>query len=102
MTRENSLASLEAMLNDFAPAARAEALSALVSLARQGQVPMDPLSTVANMHSHTFFSYNAYGCSPTGLAWLAKRRGIKLMGIVDFDVLDGVDEFLNACELVEV
>jgi hypothetical protein len=24
------------------------------------------------------------------------------MGIVDFDVLDGVDEFLDACELVGV
>jgi hypothetical protein len=54
------------------------------------------------MHCHTFFSFNAYGHSPTSLAWLAKRRGFKLMGIVDFDVLDGVDEFLNACELVGV
>jgi len=54
------------------------------------------------MHGHTFFSFNAYGHSPTSLAWLAKRRGFKLMGIVDFDVLDGVDEFLNACDLVGV
>ena len=57
---------------------------------------------MANMHCHTFFSFNAYGHSPTSLAWLAKRRGFKLMGIVDFDVLDGVDEFLDACELVGV
>jgi hypothetical protein len=54
------------------------------------------------MHCHTFFSFNAYGHSPTSLAWLAKRRGFRLMGIVDFDVLDGVDEFLDACELVGV
>jgi uncharacterized protein with ATP-grasp and redox domains len=54
------------------------------------------------MHCHTFFSFNAYGHSPTSLAWLAKRRGFKLMGIVDFDVLDGVDEFLDACEVVGV
>ena len=54
------------------------------------------------MHCHTFFSFNAYGHSPTSLAWLAKRRGFGLMGIVDFDVLDGVDEFLDACELVGV
>jgi len=57
---------------------------------------------VANMHCHTFFSFNAYGHSPTSLAWLAKRRGFRLMGIVDFDVLHGVDEFLGACELVGV
>jgi len=57
---------------------------------------------VANMHCHTFLSFNAYGHSPTSLAWLAKRRGFRLMGIVDFDVLDGVDEFLDACELIGV
>jgi hypothetical protein len=33
---------------------------------------------------------------------LARRRGFKLMGIVDFDVLDGVDEFLAACDRVGV
>ena len=54
------------------------------------------------MHCHTFFSYNAYGYSPTGLAWLARQRGFKVLGIVDFDVLSGVDEFLNTCELLGV
>jgi hypothetical protein len=34
------------------------------------------------------------------LAWLGKKKGYKLMGIVDFDVLDGVDEWLEACDLV--
>ncbi len=63
---------------------------------------MEPEAEVANMHCHTFFSFNAYGYSPTSLAWLAKRRGFKLLGIVDFDVLDGVDEFLDACESVGV
>ena len=54
------------------------------------------------MHCHTFFSFNAYGHSPTSLAWLAKQRGFKLIGMVDFDVLDGVDEFLGACDLAGV
>lgn len=54
------------------------------------------------MHCHTFFSYNAYGHSPASLAWLAKRRGFAAIGIVDFDVLDGVEEFLSACELLDV
>jgi hypothetical protein len=54
------------------------------------------------MHCHTFFSFNAYGYSPTGLAWLARQQGIDLMGIVDFDVLDAVTEFLDACEITEV
>jgi len=103
---------LEAKLNDFAPDVRAQALAELVALARQGAVspPFIPPQCwggkrggdVVNMHCHTFFSFNAYGHSPTSLAWLARRRGFRLMGIVDFDVLGGVDEFLDACELVEV
>jgi hypothetical protein len=36
------------------------------------------------------------------LAWLAKQKGFKALGIVDFDVLDAVDEFLNTCERIAV
>jgi hypothetical protein len=97
-----NLDNLETKLNDFALDVRTSALVELVSLAQQGAVPLEPEADVANMHCHTFFSFNAYGHSPTSLAWLAKRRGFRLMGIVDFDVLDGVDEFLDACEVVGV
>ncbi len=67
-----------------------------------GSLQVEPAADVANMHCHTFFSFNAYGHSPSSLAWLARRHGFKLVGIVDFDVLDGVDEFLAACDLVGV
>ncbi len=97
-----SLAELEEKLNDFDPAVRAEALDALVGLMEGGEITPAPEKEVANMHCHTFFSFNAYGYSPTALAWLAKRRGYKLMGIVDFDVLDGVDEFFRACDRLGV
>ena len=60
------------------------------------------MKDVVNLHCHTFFSFNAYGHSPTSLAWLAKKRGFAAVGIVDFDVLDAVDEFLAACDLVGV
>ncbi len=96
------LADLESSLNDFNPAIRARSLDELCALARQGELALEPEREVANMHCHTSFSFNAYGYSPTGLAWLAKRRGFKLMGIVDFDVLDGVEEFLAACDQVDV
>ena len=95
-----NLDNLEAKLDDLNPAVRAKSLAELVSLAEQNAVPLEPEVEVANMHCHTFFSFNAYGHSPTSLAWLGKRRGFKAMGIVDFDVLDGVDEFLDACETV--
>ncbi len=89
---------MEAQLNDFDPAVRAAALAELISLAP----PCAPEAPVANMHCHTLFSFNAYGHSPTSLAWLARRRGFRALGIVDFDVLDGVDEFLGACEAAGV
>ena len=54
------------------------------------------------MHAHTFFSFNAYGHSPTSLAWLALKNGYTAIGSVDFDVLDAVDEFLGACALAGV
>jgi hypothetical protein len=97
-----TVAQLEADLNHFAPAVRADALRQLARLALEGAVELPPVREVANLHCHTFFSFNAYGHSPASLAWLARRRGFKLMGIVDFDVLDGVDEFLEACEVVGV
>jgi hypothetical protein len=93
---------LEADLNDYSPVVRTQALAELDAYARQGAISLEPPDEIANLHCHSFFSFNAYGYSPSGLAWLAKRRGVKLLGIVDFDVLDGVDEFLNACERIGV
>jgi hypothetical protein len=74
----------------------------LIVLAQRGAVRLEPEADVVNLHCHTFFSFNAYGHSPTSLAWLAKRRGFRMIGTVDFDVLDAVDEFLDACEAVGV
>ena len=96
------VAELEKQLNNFSLDVRSDALARLVALAKEGVVPFGPEADVANMHCHTFFSYNAYGHSPTSLAWLARRRGFKAIGIVDFDVLDGVDEFQGACDSVGI
>jgi hypothetical protein len=96
------IADLEKDLNSFSRNTRLDALAKLVALAQQGVIPLDAEADVANMHCHTFFSFNAYGHSPASLAWLAKRRGFRLIGTVDFDVLDGVDEFLTASDMIEV
>jgi len=71
-----------------------------MSMVNAGEISLPPENDYFNAHCHTFFSFNAYGYSPTALAWLGKMKGYKLVGIVDFDVLDAVDEFLNACERV--
>jgi len=100
--RTEQITHLESRLNDFEPAVRAAALSDLLALSEAGQVELHVGSDVANMHCHTFYSFNAYGHSPTSIAWLARRSGWLAAGIVDFDVLDGVGEFLNACEQTAV
>jgi hypothetical protein len=102
MTSPLSVGELETRLNSFSLAERAEALAALGSLVQNGTVQLDAVREVANMHCHTFFSFNAYGYSPSALAWMARKKGIALLGSVDFDVLDAVDEFLDACLVVGV
>lgn len=92
------ISALETGLNDFELTARQKSLQHLLALAQAGQVDLAPPTDAVNMHCHTFFSFNAYGYSPTALAWLAKRRRWWAVGIVDFDVLDAVDEFLTACD----
>lgn len=78
---------------------RRQALEALHAAAvAAGNLPAP--GRAFNLHAHSFFSYNGYGYSPTGLAWRARRAGLCAMGLVDFDVLDGVVEFLSACHLL--
>ncbi|MBI5094317.1 MAG: hypothetical protein HZB26_17985 [Candidatus Hydrogenedentes bacterium] len=93
---------LESRLNDFNPAARRAALEELAGQARRGQIDFTLTRPVVNLHCHTFFSYNGYGYSPSYIAWRARCEGLYMAGIVDFDVLDAVDEFLAACELLDL
>jgi len=87
----------EAALDSFDPEVRADALRRLIGLADEGIVELAPVGSRVNIHCHTFFSFNAYGYSPTKFAWLARKGGLAVAGIVDFDVLDGLEEFHAAC-----
>ena len=55
-----------------------------------------------NMHCHSFYSYNGYGYSPAMLVSIAKELNWRGIMLVDFDVLDGVDEFLAAAKYLGV
>ena len=92
--------SLEQQLDSFDPAERRRALAALWRQVQDGQIPLPEPGTDVNLHAHTFFSYNACGYSPSKFAWLARKAGLAVAGIVDFDVLDGLEEFLEAGRLV--
>lgn len=91
---------LEQQLDSFKPAERKKALSSLVKKAQAGEITLPEPGRFVNLHCHTFFSYNAYGYSPTKFAWLARKAGLAVAGTVDFDVLDALDEFRNACQLL--
>ncbi|MFC1677064.1 hypothetical protein ACFL3G_08390, partial [Planctomycetota bacterium] len=51
---------------------------------------------------HSFFSYNCCGYSPSKLAWLSKKAGVEVAGVVDFDVLDALEEFYAAACLLNL
>ncbi len=96
----NAVEQLERQLDSFNPAQRQSALAELWDLAKAGKIELAAPGTDVNLHSHTFFSYNAYGYSPSKFAWLARRRGLAAAGIVDFDVLDALEEFWAAGKLI--
>lgn len=53
-----------------------------------------------NMHLHSFFSYNGEGWSPCRIAYEMKKLGLHSAALCDFDVLQGMSEFLAAGDLL--
>lgn len=86
---------LIAQLDAFDPQVRREALEGLANHGALG-----PVGENVNMHFHSFFSYNAEGWSPSHIAYAARKAGLYAAGLCDFDVLDGLEEFLKAGELL--
>ena len=84
---------LEKQLNSYDAAERREALKAL-SVGHADALREE--STNVNMHCHSFFSYNADGFSPSRIARDSRKAGLYAVGLCDFDVLDGLEEFLAA------
>jgi hypothetical protein len=96
----SNIEQLEQQLDSFDAAKRRDALAKLWDLAKAGKIALAEPGSDVNLHAHTFYSYNAYGYSPSKFAWLARKRGLAAVGIVDFDVLDAVEEFWAAGKLL--
>ncbi|NSW58185.1 MAG: hypothetical protein HPY44_19430 [Armatimonadetes bacterium] len=92
----SDITALESRLDDFDPQVRREALEELAA----ARVPTAPATDNLNMHCHSFFSYNADGWSPSHISWAAHLAGLYAAGLCDFDVLDGLEEFLAAGQLL--
>ncbi len=93
---------LELKLDSFDPDERKQALTALCEKAEAGEIDLPEAGTDVNLHCHTFFSYNTYGYSPSKFAWLARKAGLAVAGVVDFDVLDALEEFLAAARMLDL
>jgi len=101
-SKHASIEVLELALDSFNPAKRKEALQALCAKIAAGQIELPHAGTDVNLHCHTFFSYNTYGYSPTKFAWLARKSGLAVAGVVDFDVLDALEEFFEAGRMLDL
>jgi len=97
-----SIERLEQKLDSFDSAERKQALVGLYEQVKSGRVTLPKAGTDVNLHCHTFFSYNCYGYSPSKFAWLSRKAGLAVVGVVDFDVLDGLEEFLESARLLNL
>ena len=95
----NAVRELEVRLDSYDAKERGAALSTLAGLIDEVCEPADDNGDV-NMHCHSFFSYNADGWSPSRIAWECRKRGLLAAGLCDFDVLDGLEEFIEAGHLL--
>ena len=83
--------------NDFNPSIREKILNEAA-----GTESFPEAQPILNAHAHTFYSFNYKGYSPTTFALEAKRAGLEIGGIVDFDVLDGLDEYWAASRRLDL
>ena len=102
MLSYQEIQNLESDLNSFKPETRQKALAALKDFAKKENFLSANKKNIYNLHCHTFCSYNGYGYSPSYIAWLACKNLWFAAGIVDFDVLDGADEYLDAAKQLNV
>lgn len=96
-----SVEALEQQLDDFSPDTRRNALQSIAELVRSGDASTPALTGWVNTHLHTFHSFNAEGYSPSRIVWEGKKRGLDVIGSVDFDVLDAMEEMFDAGETLD-
>ena len=81
--KQRDIELLEAELNSFDVEKRSTALDILQSHAENGNLALSPPKGIVNQHAHIFYSNNAYGYFPAKFAWLAKKEGLDLGGVLE-------------------
>jgi hypothetical protein len=87
---------LEQELSSFNYKERMAALTQLLNLVK---INYEEQHNV-NLHFHSFNSYNAEYWSPVRIAWESKKNALYATGIIDFDVLSGLEEFFECGEIL--
>lgn len=93
---------LEKKLDDFDKNVRVEALQELKKKVDAGDIKQSKNTNFVNLHCHTFYSFNAYGYSPQHIIWRGYKEGLEVVGTIDFDVLDCLEETLEAGEILGI
>src|SRR5258706_4064333 len=96
------LEALEEQSNRFDREERRQAVGELAWRLKKGTVSAAETTGAVNVHLHTFFSFNARGWSPSRVVWEARKTGLQVVGTVDFDVLDALEEVLVAGDLLHI
>lgn len=102
MNKEFDIKELEKELDNRDINTRISALKLLKGKVDSEETRIIPQQKLMNLHCHTFYSYNAFGYSPCHIAWIAYKNGFEITGIVDFDVIDGMEEFFQAGEILSI
>ena len=92
----SSIDELRVRLDDTDPNIRRAAVRELETLRASGKWQPPAVRPWMNLHAHTFHSFNAEGWSPSRLVFEAVDAGLEIVGSVDFDVLDALEEVLPA------
>ncbi len=92
----------EQRLQSFDADERRDAVAALQQALVSGEIAAAATTGAVNVHLHSFFSFNACEYSPSRIVWEAKKIGLDVVGIVDFDVLDAMDELFAAAEALDI
>lgn len=100
--RTKFLTQADPELDSFDAAVRKNAFDRIVKEIESGAIATDPASDWHNMHCHTFYSYNFMHWSPLHVVLAAKILGLKYLGKVEFDVLNGLNEFTDACKRLNI
>jgi hypothetical protein len=91
---------MQATIDDFHRDVRRKALREAAARLRE-TAPPRPAVPAVNVHLHTFHSFNALGWSPSRVVLEGRTAGLEVVGTVDFDVLDALEEVFEAGDLLD-